>query len=176
MHIHVCEKKPFPFSALFIRIYLAIICLLICRTVANTKQSSKTFKQQRQEEKKASEASGNTRSWNTLFMRPDTVCTQSDIINWIPSFPWMLVLFCLLETVRLTGCLIMLLHVYIWVGMLIDFSGLLSTRNKTKFLKMLLGYHDKYAFLQSKLFLWNRERTTHPVIMCNHCKKSGRHQ
>ncbi|XP_009772604.1 multiple RNA-binding domain-containing protein 1 [Nicotiana sylvestris] len=42
-------------------------------TVANTKQSSKTFKQQRQEEKKASEASGNTRSWNTLFMRPDTV-------------------------------------------------------------------------------------------------------
>ncbi|KAK4347679.1 hypothetical protein RND71_034018 [Anisodus tanguticus] len=42
-------------------------------TVANTKQSSNTFKQQRQEEKKASEASGNTRSWNTLFMRPDTV-------------------------------------------------------------------------------------------------------
>lgn len=87
--------------------FLAIICLLICRTVANTKQSSKTFKQQRQEEKKASEASGNTRSWNTLFMRPDTVCTQSDIINWIPSFPWMLVIFCLLETIRLTCGFIM---------------------------------------------------------------------
>ncbi|XP_060195595.1 uncharacterized protein LOC132624868 [Lycium barbarum] len=42
-------------------------------TVANTKQSSNTFKQRRQEEKKASEASGNTRSWNTLFMRQDTV-------------------------------------------------------------------------------------------------------
>lgn len=42
-------------------------------TIANTKQSSNTFKQKRQEEKKASEASGNTQSWNTLFMRPDTV-------------------------------------------------------------------------------------------------------
>ncbi|CAK9161975.1 unnamed protein product [Ilex paraguariensis] len=36
-------------------------------------QSAKTFKQQREEEKKTSEASGNTRAWNTLFMRPDTV-------------------------------------------------------------------------------------------------------
>ncbi|XP_055803603.1 multiple RNA-binding domain-containing protein 1-like [Solanum dulcamara] len=42
-------------------------------TIANTKQFSNTFKQQRQEEKKASEASGSTQSWNTLFMRPDTV-------------------------------------------------------------------------------------------------------
>ncbi|KAM3362782.1 multiple RNA-binding domain-containing protein 1 isoform X1 [Capsicum galapagoense] len=42
-------------------------------TVDNTKQFSKTFKQQRLQEKKASEASGNTQSWNTLFMRPDTV-------------------------------------------------------------------------------------------------------
>ncbi|KAH7514831.1 hypothetical protein FEM48_Zijuj11G0132200 [Ziziphus jujuba var. spinosa] len=33
----------------------------------------KNFKQQRVEERKASEASGNTRAWNTLFMRPDTV-------------------------------------------------------------------------------------------------------
>ncbi|KAK4399567.1 Multiple RNA-binding domain-containing protein 1 [Sesamum angolense] len=35
-------------------------------------QSSKTFKQQRDAERKASEASGNTRAWNSLFMRPDT--------------------------------------------------------------------------------------------------------
>ncbi|GAB4829474.1 hypothetical protein Ancab_019147 [Ancistrocladus abbreviatus] len=33
----------------------------------------KTFKQQREEERKTSEASGNTRAWNSLFMRPDTV-------------------------------------------------------------------------------------------------------
>ncbi|KAL0398082.1 UNVERIFIED_CONTAM: putative RNA-binding protein 19 [Sesamum radiatum] len=37
------------------------------------RQSSKTFKQQRDAERKASEASGNTRAWNSLFMRPDTV-------------------------------------------------------------------------------------------------------
>ncbi|XP_038980805.1 multiple RNA-binding domain-containing protein 1 [Phoenix dactylifera] len=33
----------------------------------------KTFKQQREEQRKASEASGDTRAWNSLFMRPDTV-------------------------------------------------------------------------------------------------------
>ncbi|XP_059625084.1 uncharacterized protein LOC132268271 isoform X2 [Cornus florida] len=36
-------------------------------------QSSKTLKQQREEEEKKSEASGNTQAWNSLFMRPDTV-------------------------------------------------------------------------------------------------------
>ncbi|KAJ4969389.1 hypothetical protein NE237_016090 [Protea cynaroides] len=36
-------------------------------------QASRTFKQQREEQKKASEASGDTRAWNSLFMRPDTV-------------------------------------------------------------------------------------------------------
>ncbi|XVF40013.1 hypothetical protein PTKIN_Ptkin01aG0078500 [Pterospermum kingtungense] len=36
-------------------------------------QVSKTFKQKREEERKASEASGDTRAWNSLFMRPDTV-------------------------------------------------------------------------------------------------------
>lgn len=36
-------------------------------------RSSKNFKEQRQEERKASEASGNTRAWNSLFMHPDTV-------------------------------------------------------------------------------------------------------
>ncbi|KAG7015160.1 MRD1, partial [Cucurbita argyrosperma subsp. argyrosperma] len=36
-------------------------------------QRSKSFKKKREEERKASEASGNTRAWNSLFMRPDTV-------------------------------------------------------------------------------------------------------
>jgi len=35
---------------------------------------AKTFRQKREEERKASEAGGNTRAWNTLFMRADTVC------------------------------------------------------------------------------------------------------
>ncbi|XP_010529287.1 PREDICTED: multiple RNA-binding domain-containing protein 1 isoform X2 [Tarenaya hassleriana] len=34
---------------------------------------SKTFKQKREEEKKASEVSGDTKAWNSLFMRPDTI-------------------------------------------------------------------------------------------------------
>lgn len=36
-------------------------------------QDKKNFKQRREEQKKASEASGDTRAWNSLFMRPDTV-------------------------------------------------------------------------------------------------------
>ncbi|CBI27238.3 unnamed protein product, partial [Vitis vinifera] len=40
---------------------------------ASASQSSKTLKQKREEEKKASEASGDTRAWNSLFMRTDTV-------------------------------------------------------------------------------------------------------
>ncbi|PKA62790.1 Polyadenylate-binding protein 2 [Apostasia shenzhenica] len=38
-----------------------------------TAEDKKTFKQQREEQKKASEANGDTRAWNSLFMRPDTV-------------------------------------------------------------------------------------------------------
>ncbi|KAL2930768.1 Multiple RNA-binding domain-containing protein 1 [Bienertia sinuspersici] len=34
---------------------------------------SKTFKERRMEDKKASEAAGNTQAWNSLFMRSDTV-------------------------------------------------------------------------------------------------------
>nr|XP_043622445.1 multiple RNA-binding domain-containing protein 1 [Erigeron canadensis] len=34
---------------------------------------SKTFKQQREDKRKKSEIDGDTRSWNTLYMRPDTV-------------------------------------------------------------------------------------------------------
>uniref|UniRef100_A0A565CFH3 RRM domain-containing protein n=1 Tax=Arabis nemorensis TaxID=586526 RepID=A0A565CFH3_9BRAS len=33
----------------------------------------KTFKQKREEQRKASEAGGNTKAWNSLFMRPDTI-------------------------------------------------------------------------------------------------------
>ncbi|KAG2239680.1 hypothetical protein Bca52824_091519 [Brassica carinata] len=33
----------------------------------------KTFKQKKEEQRKASEAGGNTKSWNSLFMRPDTI-------------------------------------------------------------------------------------------------------
>ncbi|XP_054798328.1 uncharacterized protein LOC129303204 isoform X2 [Prosopis cineraria] len=36
-------------------------------------QGSRTFKKQREEERKAAEASGDTRAWNSLFMRSDTV-------------------------------------------------------------------------------------------------------
>ncbi|KAI9091630.1 hypothetical protein K1719_028073 [Acacia pycnantha] len=36
-------------------------------------QSSRTFKKKREEERKAAEASGDTRAWNSLFMRSDTV-------------------------------------------------------------------------------------------------------
>ncbi|KAL3523166.1 hypothetical protein ACH5RR_016000 [Cinchona calisaya] len=55
-----------------------------------TQQSAKTFKQQKVEERKASEASGNTRSWNSWFMRSDTVveniarkfgASKSDILD-----------------------------------------------------------------------------------------------
>lgn len=38
-----------------------------------TDGKAKTFKQKRVEEKKASEAAGNTQAWNSLFMRADTV-------------------------------------------------------------------------------------------------------
>jgi len=36
-------------------------------------QAPKTFKQRWEQDRKASEASGDTKAWNTLFMRPDTV-------------------------------------------------------------------------------------------------------
>ncbi|KAG6717026.1 hypothetical protein I3842_04G077500 [Carya illinoinensis] len=42
-------------------------------TDVSASQTSKTFKRKREEERKASEASGDTRAWNSLFMRPDTV-------------------------------------------------------------------------------------------------------
>lgn len=38
-----------------------------------TEGKAKTFKEKRAEEKKASEAAGNTQAWNSLFMRSDTV-------------------------------------------------------------------------------------------------------
>ncbi|KAK1583281.1 hypothetical protein Q3G72_022445 [Acer saccharum] len=42
-------------------------------TGISTSQGSKTLKQRREEERKAAEASGDTKAWNSLFMRSDTV-------------------------------------------------------------------------------------------------------
>lgn len=38
-------------------------------------QDKKSLKQRREEQRKASEAGGDTRAWNSLFIRPDTVCS-----------------------------------------------------------------------------------------------------
>ncbi|XP_010529286.1 PREDICTED: multiple RNA-binding domain-containing protein 1 isoform X1 [Tarenaya hassleriana] len=43
------------------------------KQVTDESNQSKTFKQKREEEKKASEVSGDTKAWNSLFMRPDTI-------------------------------------------------------------------------------------------------------
>lgn len=40
----------------------------------DTSNLAKTFKQKKEEQRKASEAGGNTKAWNSLFMRQDTVC------------------------------------------------------------------------------------------------------
>ncbi|KAL4616315.1 hypothetical protein ACB092_07G190200 [Castanea dentata] len=42
-------------------------------TDVSVAQTPKNFKQKREEERKASEASGDTRAWNSFFMRSDTV-------------------------------------------------------------------------------------------------------
>lgn len=47
--------------------------LSLYRIKNDEKPSSKTLKQKRTDERKASEAAGNTKAWNSLFMRPDTV-------------------------------------------------------------------------------------------------------
>ncbi|CAE6087406.1 unnamed protein product [Arabidopsis arenosa] len=43
------------------------------KQVNNSSNLPKAFKQKREEQRKASEASGNTKAWNSFFMRPDTV-------------------------------------------------------------------------------------------------------
>lgn len=50
--------------------------IILYSTDLASARSSKNFKEQRQEERRASEASGNTRAWNSLFMHPDTVCSM----------------------------------------------------------------------------------------------------
>ncbi|RWW83567.1 hypothetical protein BHE74_00007924 [Ensete ventricosum] len=45
----------------------------LMRTKSDHATTKKSLKHQREEQKKASEASGDTRAWNSLFMRPDTV-------------------------------------------------------------------------------------------------------
>ena len=44
------------------------------RNDVSATHTPKNFKQKREEERKASEASGDTRAWNSFFMRSDTVC------------------------------------------------------------------------------------------------------
>lgn len=46
---------------------------LTYRSKSDERTSSKTLKQQRNAERKASEEAGNTSAWNSLYMRPDTV-------------------------------------------------------------------------------------------------------
>ncbi|XP_048601476.1 multiple RNA-binding domain-containing protein 1-like [Brassica napus] len=43
------------------------------KQVDETSNLSKTFKQKKEEARKASEAGGNTKAWNSLFMRQDTI-------------------------------------------------------------------------------------------------------
>jgi multiple RNA-binding domain-containing protein 1 len=43
------------------------------KQVNDTSNLPKTFKQKREEQRKASEAGGDTKAWNSLFMRPDTI-------------------------------------------------------------------------------------------------------
>ncbi|KAL6500815.1 hypothetical protein OROGR_027323 [Orobanche gracilis] len=43
-------------------------------------QNSKTLKQRREEQRKAAEASGDTRAWNSLFMRSDTGLLMTDSV------------------------------------------------------------------------------------------------
>lgn len=52
----------------------SLLFYLLDRFGNSTVRGPKTLKQRREEERKASEASGNTKAWNSLFMRPDTVC------------------------------------------------------------------------------------------------------
>lgn len=53
------------------------VTLLYYRTETSVDQGLKTFKQRREEERKAAEANGDTRAWNTFFMRSDTVSSKS---------------------------------------------------------------------------------------------------
>lgn len=46
---------------------------LIYRSKSDEGPSSKSLKHQKNAERKASEEAGNTRAWNSLYMRPDTV-------------------------------------------------------------------------------------------------------
>lgn len=88
--LHVLPSKPrvtfdkqvsvsFPFLSFGLKSFLwrnFISCLPITMAFLNrdeTSNLSKTFKQKKEEARKASEAGGNTKAWNSLFMRQDTV-------------------------------------------------------------------------------------------------------
>lgn len=77
---------------------------LSLRINVSTNQGSKSFKQKREEERKASEAGGDTKAWSSLFMRPDTVCFVEYITAFFFSFLTKLILgsFCILSEFK--GC------------------------------------------------------------------------
>lgn len=54
--------------------YHVILWFTCCTNSVSKDQGSQNLKQRREEERKAAEASGDTRAWNSLFMRSDTVC------------------------------------------------------------------------------------------------------
>lgn len=57
----------------YLLMWTADICFFHHPSRSDHATTKKSLKQQREEQKKASEASGDTRAWNSLFMRPDTV-------------------------------------------------------------------------------------------------------
>ncbi|CAA0401517.1 unnamed protein product [Arabidopsis thaliana] len=56
--LHILPAKPRAMSA---------------KQVDNSSNLPKSFKKEREEQRKASEACGNTNAWNSFFMRPDTI-------------------------------------------------------------------------------------------------------
>lgn len=65
-----CIKRMFFLKCCIKRMFESVFCRINVPA-----DKSKTFKQKRVDERRESEASGNTKAWNTLFMRHDTVCT-----------------------------------------------------------------------------------------------------
>ncbi|XP_020879018.1 probable RNA-binding protein 19 isoform X3 [Arabidopsis lyrata subsp. lyrata] len=62
-----------PFQGRTLHILPAKPCAKSAKQVDNSSNLPKSFKQKREEQRKASEACGNTKAWNSFFMRPDTI-------------------------------------------------------------------------------------------------------
>lgn len=57
--------------------YSFLTCSIFKRVDDALGGEKKSLKKRREEQRKAAEASGDTRAWNSLFMRPNTVCILS---------------------------------------------------------------------------------------------------